>query len=197
MCPPPHPLIPLTAPFLQSLAMTPEDGFFLQNPSSYQEPRPFLGAVTPAPPLVPLSEKWSRSVVSDSLRPHGHQAPQWDFLGKSTGVGCHFLLQGIFPTQGSNPGLLHCRQMVYRLSHLGPYSPVEIVMSYMFVRAPRLCSCNESACQFGRYRLDPWVRKIPWRRKWQPTPVFLPEKFYVQRSLVGYSLWDHKELGYN
>jgi len=41
----------------------------------------------------------------------------WDFLGKSTGVGCHFLLQGILQTQESNPGLPHCRQMVYRLSH--------------------------------------------------------------------------------
>ena len=37
---------------------------------------------------------------------------------QSTGVGCHFLLQGIFPTQGSNLGLLHCRQMLYHLSHL-------------------------------------------------------------------------------
>ena len=43
----------------------------------------------------------------------------WDFLGKNTGVGCRFLLQGIFPTQGSNPGLLHCRQTLYRLSHQG------------------------------------------------------------------------------
>jgi len=43
----------------------------------------------------------------------------WDFQGKSTGVGCHCLLQGIFPTQGSNPGLSHCRQMLYRLSHQG------------------------------------------------------------------------------
>ena len=41
----------------------------------------------------------------------------WDFLGKNTGVGCHFLLQGIFPTQGLNPGLLHCRQKLYHLSH--------------------------------------------------------------------------------
>ena len=40
-----------------------------------------------------------------------------DFPGKNTGVGCHFLLQGIFPTQRSNPGLLHCRQTVYWLSH--------------------------------------------------------------------------------
>ena len=42
----------------------------------------------------------------------------WDFPGKNTGVGCHFLLQGIFLTQGSNPGLLHCRQILY-LSHQG------------------------------------------------------------------------------
>ena len=41
----------------------------------------------------------------------------WDFPGNSTGVDCHFLLQRIFPTQGSNPGLLHCRQMLYGLSH--------------------------------------------------------------------------------
>ena len=42
-----------------------------------------------------------------------------DFPGKSTGVICHFLLQGIFPTQGSNPGLRHCRQTLYCLSHQG------------------------------------------------------------------------------
>ena len=44
-----------------------------------------------------------------------------DFLGKSTGVGCHFLLQGIFLTQGSNPSLPHCRQTLYRLSHQGSH----------------------------------------------------------------------------
>ena len=46
----------------------------------------------------------------------------WDFLSTSTGVGCCFLLQGIFPTQGLNPGLPHCRQMLYCLSHQG--SPI-------------------------------------------------------------------------
>ena len=45
--------------------------------------------------------------------------PPWDFPGKKTGVGCHFLLQGNFPTQGSNLGLLHYRQMLYHLSHKG------------------------------------------------------------------------------
>ena len=42
--------------------------------------------------------------------------------------------------------------------------------------------------------MDPWVRKIPWRREWLPTPVFLPGEFHGKRSLVGYSPWGHKEL---
>ena len=48
-----------------------------------------------------------------------HAPPCMDFPGKSTGVGCHFLLQGIFLTQGWNWGLLHCRQTLYRLTHQG------------------------------------------------------------------------------
>ena len=48
----------------------------------------------------------------------------WDLPGKSAGLGCHFLLQEIFPTQGSNLGLLHCRQMLYHLSHQGRWLEV-------------------------------------------------------------------------
>ena len=44
-----------------------------------------------------------------------------------------------------------------------------------------------------RCGFDPWVGKIPWRRKWQPTAVFLPGESHGQGSLVGYSPWDHKE----
>ena len=44
-----------------------------------------------------------------------------------------------------------------------------------------------------RVRFTPWVGKIPWRRKWQPTAVFLPGEYYGQRSLVCYSPWGHKE----
>ena len=47
----------------------------------------------------------------------------WDSPGKNTGVGCHFLLQGIFPSQGLNPGLLHCRQILYQLSCEGSPNP--------------------------------------------------------------------------
>ena len=44
------------------------------------------------------------------------------------------------------------------------------------------------------FRFNPWVRKIPWKKKWQPTPVFLFEKSHGERSLAAYSPWDHKEL---
>ena len=56
---------------------------------------------------------------------------------------------------------------------------------------------EESAYQYRRSkrrRFNPWVRKIPWRRKWQPTPVFLPGKSHGQRSLADYSPWGRKEL---
>ena len=55
---------------------------------------------------------------------------------------------------------------------------------------PGGASGKEPACQYKRHkrnRFDPWVRKIPWRRKWQPTPLFLLEKFHRQRSLAGFS----------
>ena len=71
--------------------------------------------------------------MSDSLRPHGRQPTRllrsWDFPGKSTGVGCYFLLHGIFQTQGSNPGLPHCRQTLYLLSHQGSPSALKVVSS--------------------------------------------------------------------
>ena len=58
---------------------------------------------------------------------------------------------------------------------------------------PTWLSGKESACQYRNRRFDPWIAKIPWRRKWQPTPVFLPGKFHGQRSLVGYGPWGHRE----
>ena len=61
-----------------------------------------------------LSESESHSVLSDFLRPHGLYSP-WNFLGQNTGVGSLSLLHGIFPTQGWNPGLAHCRQILYQL----------------------------------------------------------------------------------
>ena len=61
-------------------------------------------------------ESESRSGVSDTLRPLGLYSP-WNSPGQNTGVGSHSLLHGIFPTQGSSPGLLHYGQILYQLSH--------------------------------------------------------------------------------
>ena len=67
-----------------------------------------------------LSDSESHLVVSDSLRPHGLSAARllcpWSSPGQNPGVGSLTLLQGIFPNQGWNPGLLHCRQILYHLS---------------------------------------------------------------------------------
>jgi len=63
-------------------------------------------------------------------------------------------------------------------------------------RFPGGTSGKEPTCQCRRHKrrgFDPWIRKIPWRRKWQPTPVFLPREFHGWRSLVDYSPPDHKE----
>ena len=66
---------------------------------------------------LPVKWKW-QSVMSDSLWPHGLCSP-WNSLGQDTGVGSLSLLQGIFQTQGLNPGLPHCRWILYQLSHKG------------------------------------------------------------------------------
>ena len=60
--------------------------------------------------------------------------------GKDTGVGCHTLLQGIFPTQGSNPGLPYCRQILYRLNYQG--SPGMVAVQFISVAqlCPTLCN---------------------------------------------------------
>ena len=72
------------------------------------------------------SESWS--VTSYSLWPHGLYSP-WNSPGQNTGVGCLSFLQGIFPLQGSNPGLPHYRQTLYQLSYQG--SPRILDILYM------------------------------------------------------------------
>ena len=68
-------------------------------------------------------------------------------------------------------------------------------MSFLRLGASLVAQIVKSVClQCGRSGFDPWVGKIPWRRKWQPTPVLLPGKSHVWRSLVGYSPWGCKEL---
>ena len=68
--------------------------------------------------ILAENEGEDHSVMSDSLRPHGSYS-LWNSPGQNTGVGSHSILQGIFPTQGLNLGLLHCRWILYQLSHKG------------------------------------------------------------------------------
>ena len=59
---------------------------------------------------------------------------------------------------------------------------------------PWWLSGKESTCQCKRCRFNPWFGRMPWRRKWQPAPIFLPGKSHWQRSLVGYSPWGHRRV---
>ena len=71
----------------------------------------------------------------------------------------------------------------------------------MMVGFPGGSGGKESACNAGDLRFDSWVRKIPWRREWQPTPVFLPGECHGQKSLArsfgDYSPWGCKESDIN
>ena len=92
--------------------------------------------------MVPYSVL-SCLVLSDSLRPHGLYNPpgssvHGDSPDKNTGVGCHPLLQGIFPTQGLNPGVPHCRRILYHLSHQG--SPAAAAAAKSLQSCPTLCN---------------------------------------------------------
>ena len=82
---------------------------------------PTIGLISRETTLKSESDSVSCSVVSDTLRPHGLYPSRllcpWDSSGKNNGVGCHSLLQRIFPTQGSNLGLPYSRQIFYCLKH--------------------------------------------------------------------------------
>ena len=100
----------------------------------------------------------SHSIMSNSLRPHGLYSP-WNSPGQNTGVGS-FLFQGIFPTQGLNPGLPHCRWILYQLSHRGRPQVLEWV-AYLFSSGssqPR--SQTGVSCIAGRFFTNWAIREV-------------------------------------
>ena len=121
-----------------------------------------------------------------------------DSPGKNTGVGCHALLQAIFPTQGSNPGLPNCRQIIIWASRelsIIFLPRARLVCMMIYTVSTRWLRGKESTRQFRgqrRCRVSPWVRRTPWRRKRQPTPIFLTGKSHGERSLAGYSPWGRR-----
>ena len=86
--------------------------------------------------------------------------------------------------------IFHC------INNLKEKPCIVLIKAKKSVGLPRWLSGKKFSCQCGRLKrhwFSPWVGEIPWSRKWQPTPVFLPGKFHGQRSLVGYSPWGRKE----
>ena len=81
--------------------------------------------------------------------------------------------------------------MINTISQIDPLIVISIHTGF-----PRWLNCKDSAgnARDTRHGFDPCVGKIPWRRKWQPTPVFLPGEFHGQRNLLGYSPWAHKRV---
>ena len=122
-----------------------------------------------------------------------------DSPGKNTGVHCRALLQRIFPTQGSNPGLSHCRWILYRLSHNGPYLKRGIVICWgvhgSALKAQLLVSSGkESTCNVGDLDSVPGLPRSPVGVHGNPLQYSCLENPHGQRSLEGYSPWGHKEL---
>ena len=111
----------------------------------------------------------------------------WDSLGKSTGVGCHFLLQKLFLTQGSNPGLPHCRQMLYHLKHQGSSGNLKDTKKSLKVKVTQSCVtlCNPMDCSLPgssvhgifQARVLEWRSGLPF-----PFPGDLPNPGIEPRS---------------
>ena len=115
--------------------------------------------------------------MSDSLQPTGLQPTRlpcpWDSPGKNTGVGCHCFLQEV------NQDIIIPKSESLVLKFV-------LTPTTMDLGLPCWLSGKELTCQCRRHKFDPWSGKIPLRRKWQLTPVFLPGKSHGQRSLVDY-----------
>ena len=120
----------LQAGILAWVAMPSSRGSSQPRDRTYVSTSPALQVDTlPAEPQGKPDESESHSGVSDSLWPHGRYSP-WNSPGQNTGVGSLSLLQGIFPMQGSNPGVPHCRWIFYQLSHHGIiFSSLHLVYS--------------------------------------------------------------------
>ena len=117
--------------------------------------------------------KWSRPVVSDSLQAHGLQPTRflhpWDSPGKNTGVGCHFLLQGIFLTQGSNPGLCIVGRRF-------------AIWATREVMSPKLGSNRKICNHFLKSRCVSELSWNFWKSKCSDTAFFLQSSRYVSNE---------------
>ena len=103
--------------------------------------------------------------MSDSLQPYGLYSP-WNSPCESTGVGSLSLLQRIFPTQGSNPGLLHCRHILYQLSHKGSPRILEWVAYTFSSWSSQPRNQTGVSCIAGRFFTNWAIKEAIKRRNW-------------------------------
>ena len=120
-----------------------------------------------------IYESVSCSVTCDPLQTHGLQPTRlfcsWNFPSKNTGVGCHFLLQGIFLTQESNPSLLHllhCRLILYQLSHKGSPRILEWVVHLFSSRSSQPRNWTRVSCIAGGLFTNWAIREAPPKIFW-------------------------------
>ena len=142
----------------------------------------------------------SRSVISDFLRLHGLHSP-WDSPGQNTGVGSLSLFQGIFPTQGLNPGLGHCRWILYQLSQKGSPRVVEWKAYCFSSRSSRPRNRKGVFCIPGglftnwamREALTNLDRILKSRDISLPTKVHLVKAMLFPGVMNGYESWTIKK----
>ena len=103
--------------------------------------------------------------------------------GKNTGLGCHFLLQGIFETQGLNLGLLHCRQILYHLSHQG--SPSESV-SHSVVHATPWTAAHQAPLSKEFFRREYWSG-LPFPSPENPLSMCYYQSYFLDKSAKTYT----------
>ena len=149
--------------------------------------------------LTELSEVQSLSRIQLFATPWtvAYQAPL--SMGFSR-VDCYFLLQGIFLTQGSNPSVVRLLRWYAHSLLCYLESPEKMMRRGNSKKEvpvfPGGANGKERVCQCRRHKrceFDPWIRKIPWRKAWQPTPVFFPGESQGWQSLVGCRLWGRTE----
>ena len=125
------------------------------------------------------------SIFSDSLQPHGLSPDRilcpWNSPDKNIGVGCHSLLQVIFPSQGLNPGLPHCRQILYYLSH--QESPCVYIVVYIYICVCiyiYMCVCVQIYIYNDVFI---YVKQDPVNRFCVTVPNTFPRNILIQNSL--------------
>ena len=142
---------------------------------------------------------WGQAVLNHSCT-LAARFGQCIFTGGGVGVGT----ETCFATRYCVSVLVQCSALhlannsySIQVNHYGWNNCTHINYNIYIIVFPGGASGKESAChcrRHKRHQFNHWVRKIPWRRKWQPTPAFLPGESLGLRSLLGYSPWGHKRV---